>query len=291
MKFRTEITLPPAAFTISHSDKVMMMGSCFVENISERMIWSGFTVDANPFGMVYNPASVASGLWDLIRRKMYTESDLFLHEGVYHSFSHHSRFSGTDNLSVLKKINAAVASSSEFLRQAQILIITFGTATIYQLVSTGQIVSNCHKLPAREFEEKRLSIEQITQVWNDLIRDIRMINPHLNIVFTVSPIRHWKDGAHANQLSKSVLLLAVNELIQSHSQCYYFPAYEIVLDDLRDYRFYSDDLVHPNSQAVDYIWEKFGDAYLDIATKGFVREYEKKQKALNHRKIINKFNK
>ena len=286
MKFRTEITMSPAPFSISHSDKVMMMGSCFAENISDRMLCAGFTVNVNPFGVVYNPASLANGLQELIFRKPYTEADLFLHEGAYHSFSHHSRFSGRDKTAVLEKINTTLADASEFLRQAQLLIITFGTAYVYHLVSTGKVVSNCHKLPAREFEEKRLTVEQITEQWNQLIRDIRTVNPEIKILFTVSPIRHWKNGANANQLSKAVLLLAVDEMIQSNRQCFYFPAYEIVLDDLRDYRFYADDLIHPNSQSIDYIWEKFSDAFFNPSTVKLIREYEAKQKALNHRKIL-----
>ncbi|MDR2682632.1 MAG: GSCFA domain-containing protein [Dysgonamonadaceae bacterium] len=286
MKFRTEITLPPAGFAISPADKVMMIGSCFAENISERMRRGGFTVDANPLGIAYNPASVAGGLQDLMSRRIYTEADLFLHEGAYHSFSHHSRFSGGESRAVLEKINAAIAFSSEFLRQARVLMITFGTANVYRLRSTGQVVANCHKRPAREFEEQRLTIEQITESWNGIIRELQALNPGLHILFTVSPIRHWKNGANANQLSKAILLLAVNELVQTHPRCEYFPAYEILLDDLRDYRFYADDWVHPHAQAIDYIWEKLGDAYFDKRTQERIREYEKQQKRMNHVKII-----
>ena len=286
MKFRTEITLSPAAFSISHSDKVMMIGSCFVENISERMLHAGFAVNVNPFGVVYNPASVADSLRQLIVYQPYTEEDLFLHEGIYHSFSHHSRFSGTDKVAVLEKINTSLAEASDFLRQANLLIITFGTASVYCLASTGEIVSNCHKLPAREFEEKRLTVEQITELWKQLIKELRTVNPDLKILFTVSPIRHRKHGEHANQLSKSVLLLAIDEIVQSHTQCFYFPAYEIVLDDLRDYRFYADDLIHPNSQAIEYIWEKFSDTYFEPPTVELIREYEKQQKRNAHKPII-----
>ncbi|GHT05488.1 hypothetical protein FACS189423_09690 [Bacteroidia bacterium] len=262
-----------------------MMGSCFVENISVKMLQSGFTADVNPFGIVYNPASLAAGLQDLINRKTHTEKDLFLHEGLYHSFSHHSRFSGTTIETVLEKINTRILSSSEFLQQATVLIITFGTANVYRLVSSGEVVSNCHKLPAKVFDEKRLTVHQITGKWNELIQQLQTLNPGLKILFTVSPIRHWKDGANANQLSKATLLLVIQELTTTNPQCYYFPSYEIMLDDLRDYRFYADDLIHPNSQAMDYIWEKFGEAYFDNKTREVIREYEKKQKTLNHRPI------
>jgi hypothetical protein len=286
MKFRTEIQIPPAECRIAFQDRILMLGSCFAESLSERMVQAGFTVDANPFGIQYNPLSMAGGLQDLIDRKVYTEADLHLHEGVYHSFSHHSRFSGRDRVAVLEKMNTALNGSADFLRQAQWLMLTFGTATVYRRLATGAVVSNCHKLPAGEFDEQRLTVEQITASWNELIRAISRCNPGLNILFTVSPIRHWKNGANVNQLNKAVLLLAVNELIQSHRQCAYFPAYEIVLDDLRDYRFYADDLIHPNTQAVDYIWEKLGDAYFDLSTREQIREHEKQVKRLRHRPII-----
>jgi hypothetical protein len=278
--------IPPAGFRLSHSDKMVMTGSCFVENISVKMLQSGFTVDVNPFGIVYNPASLAGGLTDLIRGTTYTENHLFAHEGIYHSFSHHSRFSGTTIEAVLEKINARMLASSAFLRQANVLIITFGTANVYRLIASGEVVSNCHKLPAKLFEEKRLTVHQITGQWNELIKELQTLHPDLKILFTVSPIRHWKDGANANQLSKATLLLAVNQLIEANTGCYYFPAYEIMLDDLRDYRFYADDLIHPNSQAIDYIWEKFGEAYFEKKTKEAMKEYEREQKKRNHRTLI-----
>ncbi|GHT73602.1 hypothetical protein AGMMS50262_04960 [Bacteroidia bacterium] len=183
-------------------------------------------------------------------------------------------------------MNASIRATSDFLQQADLLIITFGTATIYRLSASGEVVSNCHKLPAKEFQEERLTISQITALWNELITNWQSENPRLKILFTVSPIRHWKNGAHADQLNKAVLLLAVNELIHSNVSCYYFPAYEIQLDDLRDYRFYADDLIHPNTQAINYIWEKFGEAYFEKKTIELCRELEKKQRAEKHRPLI-----
>ncbi|MDR2843779.1 MAG: GSCFA domain-containing protein [Candidatus Symbiothrix sp.] len=286
MKFRTEIVLPASALQITHQDKILMAGSCFVENLSAKLLGAGFTIHLNPFGIVYNPSSLANGLQDLIHKKVYTADDLFLYQDVYHSFAHHSRFSGREIDAVLQKINDRLASASDFLRQANVLIITFGTANTYRLVSTGEVVSNCHKLPAKAFVEERLTVEQITTRWNDLLTDLQKINPHLNIIFTVSPIRHWKEGANGNQLNKAILLLAVNELLTANPQCYYFPSYEIMLDDLRDYRFYADDLIHPNSQAVEYIWEKFSEVYFEAKTKALIRTHEKEQKALYHQTFI-----
>ena len=286
MKFRTEIQILPSDFSIMHQDKILMMGSCFTENISEKLLQAGFEVHVNPFGIVYNPVSLANGLHDLIHRKIYTETELFLYQGVYHSFSHHSRFSGTDKELVLSKINTTIDDVSDFLRQANFLIITFGTATVYRLATSGEVVSNCHKLPAKEFQEERLTVSQIFNLWNEIISNLQNLNPKLKILFTVSPIRHWKNGAHANQLNKATLLLALNELIKSNNSCFYFPAYELVLDDLRDYRFYAEDLIHPNTQAIHYIWEKFGEAYFDKKTVELNKEYEKKQRAMNHRSLL-----
>jgi hypothetical protein len=285
MRFRTEITVPNAGLRISHQDKILMMGSCFVENLSSRILQSGFTAEINPFGIMYNPVSLAGGLYDLIDKKNYTSEDLFLHQGLYHSFSHHSRFSGADMESVLSRIHSSSVRSSEFLREVDLLVITFGTANTYRLLSSGEVVANCHKAPANRFQEERLTVNQITGQWNDLIKKLQTVNPRIKILFTVSPIRHLKDGAHENQLNKSVLLLAANELINANAACYYFPSYEIMMDDLRDYRFYAEDMIHPNPQAIDYIWEKFSQAYFDKTTMEFIKEWESIQQALNHRPL------
>jgi hypothetical protein len=286
MKFRTEIELKPSGLTINHNNPVLLIGSCFAENIAGRMEQSGFEICKNPFGIVYNPESTANSLRDLIQKRIFTKNDLFEYQGVYHSFAHHSRFSGTDTQQVLEKINASASWASGFLQKASVLIVTFGTANVYRLKSSQQIVSNCHKVPATQFSEERLTIHQITIRWNELIANLMQFNPQIRIIFTVSPIRHWKNGANANQLSKAILLLAINELVESHPNCYYFPAYEILLDDLRDYRFYAEDLIHPNNQAINYIWEKFGDACFNDSVKEKIKIYEKQQKALSHRPLI-----
>jgi hypothetical protein len=286
MKFRTEISLPSAAFAITHQQRGMAIGSCFAESIAQRMLCGGLTVDVNPFGTLYNPLSIAAGLQCLIDRRRYTADDLFLYEGVYHSFSHHSRFSDSDCATALDRINTRIDHSAAFLQEADYLMITFGTARVYRRASTGEVVANCHKLPAGEFVEQCLGVEAIVDCWRSLIPALRRLNPALKLLFTVSPVRHLKDGAHANQLSKAVLLLAVDALTQSGAEVYYFPAYEIVLDDLRDYRFYASDLIHPNAQAEAYIWEKMEEAYFDASTQALIRAAEKQYRAANHRPII-----
>ena len=287
MNFRTEVLIQPSDFNISHEYKIAMQGSCFAESVALKLSDAGFSVDLNPFGIAYNPLSLSQNLKRLLNNKPYTEDELFKENDVYHSFSHHSRFSGTDPDEVLSKINLRMAMSSPYLKTSHLLIITFGTAYVYRLQKNGYIVSNCHKLHSDFFSYKRLTVNEIILEWSDLIARLQEFNPALKILFTVSPIRHWKDGAHENQLSKSILLLAVDELARNHSQCYYFPAYEIMLDDLRDYRFYADDMMHPASRAIDYIWKKFSDVFFNKETLIKAHQYEKAHKALKHIPIIN----
>ena len=282
MNFRTEIPVPTSDFKITHDCKIAMMGSCFAENTASKFLNSGFTIDVNPFGIAYNPLSLLQNLNRLLDKKPFASNELFKDNDIYHSFSHHSRFSGTDPDEVLTKINTRMEQSLAFLGTADFLIITFGTAFVYRLQSTGEVVSNCHKLPAKLFTYLRLTIEEIVKEWSDLIARLQTLNPSLRIIFTVSPIRHWKNGAHGNQLSKSILLLSVEELLHNHSNCFYFPAYELVLDDLRDYRFYAEDMLHPSSQAIDYVWEKFTEAWFDGETLKKAGEIEKQNRFLNH---------
>ena len=283
MDFSTKITIPPANFTISHDDKLMMMGSCFAENMAASLLDCGFQVDMNPFGTVYNPQSLASGIRNLLSRKKYATADLFFHQGLYHSFSHHSRFSDISAENCIENINRRLETSADFLKSASILIVTYGTSFVYSLKSTKETVTNCHKLPDDHFTRKRLSVADIVDDWSLLIEELKIYNPELKLLFTVSPIRHWKDGAHENQLSKSTLLLAIDELIRKNDFCHYFPSYEIVMDELRDYRFYAEDMLHPSSVAVDYIGERFSETFFTPETQSKVKEWQSIQKALNHK--------
>ena len=205
MELYTRILLPKARFSFSYEDRVVMMGSCFAENIGRKLEENKFSVDINPFGTLYNPASVAEGLRMLLRPERFTSGDLFRHEGVYHSFTHHSRFSASSEEECLDHINSRLSQSSDFLRKATRLVITLGTAFVYRLKSDGRIVSNCHKLPEKMFDRQRLSTQEIVEDWKPLLLALWEQNPALKILFTVSPIRHWKDGAHENQLSKATL--------------------------------------------------------------------------------------
>jgi hypothetical protein len=243
-----------------------------------------YPVDLNPFGILYNPASVAESLRMLMDDKSFSEADLFQQEGLWHSLLHHSRFSGINIEETLGKINSRIKSSSEYLKKAGFLFITFGTAWIYRFKNTGQIVSNCHKLPASDFIRTRLSVDEITEDFKNLTEKLKAFNPDLKIVFTVSPVRHWRDGATENQRSKAILHLAVEQIIKNTDGfCSYFPAFELVMDELRDYRFYTPDMIHISDVAVGFIWEKFEEALIDAESRQISVKVRKLKQALNHR--------
>lgn len=283
MQFRSELILKPSPVSIGYNQKIIMLGSCFAEHIGSWLQAHYFDIVLNPFGILYNPVSIAHSLKILCQKKQYKESDLFFHQGIYHSFDHHSRFSGRNANDVITHINRTREQATEQLLQADWLIITFGTAWIYLLKDQNRIVSNCHKLPDRMFTRNRLSMDQIVREWGELLRDIRKINPKIKVLFTVSPIRHIKDTLHGNQLSKAVLLLAIDELQKQVDQVDYFPAYELLLDDLRDYRFYADDMLHPSDKAIEYIRDKFAETYFNKDTKKLFLEIIRVNKALMHK--------
>jgi hypothetical protein len=271
---------------IDHRRAVVMMGSCFTENVGARLQSELFDVVINPTGTLYNPASVASTLLDLLYDRDFTADELFEHNGMWHSYSHHSRFSGSNPEAVLAKMNSAMREAREAMTRASVLIITFGTAWIYRLADSNRVVANCHKMPAATFKREMLTVTQTLGLWKKMLREIAARYPELKVVFTVSPIRHLADGAHGNQVSKSTLLLAVNKLAEENpGQVLYFPSYEIMLDDLRDYRFYAADMVHPSEVAVDYIYDRFKSAFMDDATVKLAGECGKLAKRLTHRHI------
>ncbi len=281
--FRTTFNIPKGGTVIDFSSKIMMMGSCFAENIGEKFIQNKFQTLVNPFGVLYNPESIANSLEFLIKKKKFTEIDVFEHQGVWNSFYHHSRFSDTLKDRCLENINTQIEIGSQFLKKADYLIITLGTSWVYQLKKSGKIVTNCHKVPASEFERFRISKCDMVEKLRSVLKKIKNQNLNLKIIFTVSPVRHLKDGAIENQLSKASLLLTVHELISEFEKVSYFPSYEIMMDDLRDYRFYADDQVHPSKLAIDYIWDKFKSSWIDPKLSGVMKEIEKINQAIEHR--------
>ncbi|WP_195373140.1 MULTISPECIES: GSCFA domain-containing protein [Parabacteroides] len=284
MELYTYIHIPRAPFRFSCTERMLLLGSCFAENIGTRLAGNKFNVDINPFGTLYNPASIAAALRRLLHPERFTADDLLQHEGVYHSFSHHSRFSSTSETECLRNINDRLEASANEFRKTTYLVVTLGTAYVYRLKSSGEVVANCHKLPEKMFDRSMLTVGKIIAEWKELLLSLWEQNPDLKILFTVSPIRHWKDGAHGNQLSKATLLLSVDELQAAYPErIAYFPAYEIMMDELRDYRFYATDMLHPSELAIDYIWQRFTENFLSDETKGILKEWAEIQKAINHR--------
>jgi hypothetical protein len=281
--FRTIVQVPVSEKKVFYNVKVMFIGSCFSEYMGNNLSEARFKVDNNPFGIVYNPLSVKRGLDRLIDPVEYTFDDLFLYDYVWYSFDHHSRFSDVDKEVCLSNINERLKLSAQHLKESEFLFITFGSSNVYFLKSTGKVVSNCHKLPAGEFTQRRISVEEIVTAYNLLLTDLWKLNPNLHIVFTVSPIRHWKDGPHENQLNKAVLLLAVEEICKAHKQTFYFPSYELMMDDLRDYRFYDEDMLHPNKTAIHYIWQRFKESFMGSDTIMLMKEVEKVVQARSHK--------
>lgn len=283
MQFSTKVEITPSSVSISHRDKIALFGSCFAENIGEKLRSSKFDINLNPFGILYNPLSISQSINRLIDNIPFRKDELVEHKGIFHSFWHHGRFSATDPERALKQMNNAFSEAYDYLREADFLLITFGTAYVYKLCKDNMIVGNCHKFPASNFERSRLQVGSIVEDWGSLLDRLRAFNPKLKVLFTVSPIRHLKDGAHNNQLSKSILLLAIDQLMQQHPSTGYFPSYELVIDELRDYRFYADDMIHPSSKAVDYIWQRFSDTYFSAQTTGIIKEWNQIASAIAHR--------
>lgn len=281
--FRTELPALSAPFSISHADSLLSIGSCFTENIGKRLSSLKFSHYTHPFGIVYNPISMAMQLEILLSGKLFSESDLFENQGLWHSWLHHSSFSGLEQSTTLEKINHTLQQAQTVLPQVKRLLITFGTANIFVLKESGKSVANCHKVPATAFEKRRLSVSEIVNSFLPVLQQLKAQNADLQIVFTLSPVRHIRDGLIENQKSKATLLLAIDEICNRLGFAYYFPAYELLLDDLRDYRFYEADMIHPNTVAIDYVWQRFGDTFFTGTTKQLIGQIEALLKATQHR--------
>ena len=285
MELMTHIDIPKPSWTIGTGAKVLLVGSCFADEVGQRMVRGGFEAMVNPFGTLYNPASIAASLLRSISEREYGVGDAELvqgaEDGVWHSWMHHSRFSSLNVEELVERMNRTMHEVADFIREADVLIVTLGTAVIYRLKETGMLVANCHKQRDELFVRERLSAYDIADQWRMLLQLLGSVNPKLKVLFTVSPIRHKRDGYHANQISKGILLQAVDEMGVA-----YFPAYEIMMDELRDYRFYADDMIHPSEKAVAYIWQRFQDTYFDNQTKDAVAKATKAWSRGQHRAII-----
>lgn len=286
MKWSTPIAIEEKKGYLQHGSPMLLLGSCFADNVGEYLQKAKFDIEINPFGTLYNPESIANALERLMSGKRYRADELQQSGGLWYSYHHHGKFSSTSAETTLQNINNSYERASSMLSRCERLVITFGTAYVYRLASNGEIVANCHKQPAQLFERTRLTVDEIVTRWDALLQKLTSHAPQCKVLFTVSPIRHMSDGAHNNQLSKATLLLAADELCRRHSEwCDYFPAYEIVLDELRDYRFYADDMAHPSSQAVAYICERLGDTYFTDETRDKVEQCLKIDRSLHHRPL------
>lgn len=280
MKFRTEIDIKPFVQKIDHQSRIFSIGSCFAEEMASTLQQSNFNVVSNPAGVLFNPASIASTLERFARKSLISQEDLRPARDEWFSYDFHSTFNDTNPQLVTQRINHKIEMAHKALRNADWVIITFGTAWIYTLNESGKIVANCQKQPASNFTRRRLTVEEIVAIYDGLMRGVLADK---QIIFTISPVRHLGDGADENFLSKSTLKVAVAEIVERFDNAHYFPSYEILNDELRDYRFYADDLVHPSRQAVEFIGEKFFDAALSKRTSDLLPKIEKIKAAVSHR--------
>lgn len=281
MEFRTIIDIPEYPFHLGHEQQGLLVGSCFAVSVGERLARAKMPVAINPFGVVYNPMSVIDTLETIEKGTEIDAGGLTKHNDLWFSFSHHGSFASPDRMEALAHINESIVTGQRALQNADYLILTLGTAWVYEGVETGEIVNNCHKLPARDFRRRRLSVDEIV---DGFVRQFsKQVYTNKKIILTVSPIRHLKDGLTENQLSKATLLVAVHRLVEQFENVHYFPSYEILMDDLRDYRFYERDMVHPSPVAVDYIWEQFSDAIIGKDSQKLFKRIEKINNARAHR--------
>ena len=284
MKFRTEVEIPNSAKKLEVEDKIFSIGSCFSTEMTDLLKEGQLQTFNNPFGTLFNPFSINHAISKLHNAEFYEEGDLISFNEEVLSLDHHTSFNTRFVHQTLDKINSQIEAGNQFLRNTSWIIITYGTSYIYEFLPKKKLVSNCHKIPAKYFEKRLLTHLELTDSIYETVVNLKDISKEdVQILFTVSPVRHTKDGMVENNLSKSKLISAIHEILPQFENCHYLPAYEILMDDLRDYRFYKEDLIHPNNQAITYIWEKFGNAYFSDETMDFIEENLKIAKSLDHK--------
>lgn len=284
MNFRTQIPIPPNLNPIDYNSKIVSLGSCFAVNMAEKFEYYKFQNSVNPFGIIFNPVSIEKLIYRIVNQVFFTEKDIFFHNERWHCFEVHSDLSNPNKEEFLENLNAILKLSLIQLFQASHLIITFGTSWVYRNFESKAIVANCHKLPQNQFQKEILSVEIIGNSIKNTIDLIQKINPDCNFIFTVSPVRHLKDGFVENQRSKSHLITAIHDTIKPQLPAInYFPSYEIMMDELRDYRFYTEDMLHPSAVAIDYIWSKFKESTIAETDFPVMEQVDSIQKSLLHK--------
>jgi hypothetical protein len=296
MYFTTKINIPQNPNPIDYNSKIVSLGSCFAENMGEKFDYFKFQNKTNPFGIIFNPVSIERIIDRVVNEVIFTEEDIFFHNERWHCFEVHSDLSHFDGTELLENLNQILAETKKQLQKATHIIITYGTAWVYRNIEQDSIVANCHKVPQKQFTKELLSVLAIQESIKNTIRLIQSINPNCSFIFTISPVRHLKDGFVENQWSKANLITSIHDNLKSEmlrqfavarvcnlQSANYFPSYEIMMDELRDYRFYAEDMLHPNQTAIDYIWERFSESFIDENSFQTMNEVQEIQKGLNHR--------
>jgi hypothetical protein len=281
--FRTEVVFKPSPTRMRLTDSVLTIGSCFSDAMGSQLISNKLRAQVNPFGINYNPHSIHKAIRYAIFNREAAENFFVARQGLTLHYDFHSRFSSISKLDLQKQLLSAISDTHNFLGNANWLIITYGTAWVYELVESDEIVANCHKMPQSFFKKFLLTQKKILDSFESMYAELKKFNPGIQIILTVSPVRHIKETLELNSVSKSVLRVACDTLSRQHTDVQYFPSYEILLDDLRDYRFYKPDMIHPSEVAEDYIWQKFGERYFDNDLKQFISKWKEIRSALDHR--------
>ena len=285
MKLQTKIHIAKQKNQIDYDSKVLLLGSCFAQNIGDKIAYYKFKNLQNPFGIIFHPIGIEKLITRAIQGTLFVEDDIFLHNSQWLCFEGHSKLGKPDRESFLKFLNENLIELREYLISASHVILTFGTAWVYQHRASKKIVSNCHKIPQQEFSKKLLSVDEVSESINTSISLIRSVNPNAVIITTVSPVRHLKDGFVENSRSKAHLLAGLHQCVDSSEGLFYFPAYELLFDEMRDYRFYKEDMVHPNTTAITIIWERFKDTWISSKTEEIQKEVENIQKMMLHKPL------
>ena len=283
MQFRTTFQIQSSDFKLNHQHKILTIGSCFSDEIGKRLTDLKFDGLINPFGVIFNSHSIQNLIERSIQKKYFTIADVHQNGEEFFCFDVHSSFNALTKEAVLEELNLTLDQVHDYILSCDVLMITLGTSWIYEWKTSNQVVANCHKVDAKQFEKRLLTTEENLKSLELIVSDLKKINPTIRIITTVSPVRHTKDGMIENNVSKARLLDALYELSLQNNQVEYFPSYELVLDDLRDYRFFKEDLIHPSKQAVDYIWEKFSETYFEQSTQTIIQKINKVISAINHR--------
>ncbi|MBK7885613.1 MAG: GSCFA domain-containing protein [Chitinophagaceae bacterium] len=291
MNFHLEFSPKPFSTKIKHQNKLLLIGSCFTENIGSKLSQHKFSTLENPNGILFNPASICTSLNSYVQNKQYSLDELFYQNETWNSWEHHSRFSHPDKEVCLEGINQSQQQAHDFLKITDWLFVTLGSAFVYELFplsgfwkgAGGEVVANCHKVPTDKFNKRLLSVKEVVLMVDAAIKNLLVFNAELKIIFTISPVRHLRDGFIENNRSKAILIQAVHQLVDEYPQLFYFPAYELVIDDLRDYRFFAEDMVHPNYSATNYVWDKFISCCIDDETKIIMQDINLINAAMHHK--------